>query len=471
MHWRPHGEAYIGDMIPFYHDGRYHIFYLRRQGDRPYVWGHIVSSDMRTWEEWPDVVHPGDERDPDGRGCWTGSVVHHAGTFYCFYTGWNPSAPHMGRYPQTICLAVSRDLREWEKIDDNPILWPNERYYEPNDWRDPYVFYNEAAGEWWMIICARDKTAPRPRAGALALAVSPNLRDWEVREPLWSGGVCWAPECPDIFREAGRWYLVYSHGITRYRMAESPFGPWLAAAPDTLDGPHVRAAKTLWDGARRLLFGWVPTRAGACDDGAWEWGGHMAIPRVLVPQTDGAVLPAMPAEYAAAGDVDREQRPIESGAVKPLRGMWAFGSQAAEVSAPDGVALARIDVPANFVATFEVNLGSSAVDAGVLLRMREDGSAGWKVGIEQSNRRLALYRWDAWGDPEPEISRPLRVNPDEPLTVQVVCHGSIAEVFVDGKASLATRAYHPADGWMGLWIANGMARIEGLVIRPIEPLP
>ncbi len=470
MHWRPGGDAYIGDMIPFFWDGEHHIFYLKRRGPEPYVWCHIKSPDLQTWHKLPDVVHPAaDPAAPDARGCWTGSVVHHDGTFYCFYTGWNPDRPHLGKYPQTICLATSRDLLQWEKTSEAPILWPDDRWYLPTDWRDPYVFFNQAAGQWWMVICARDAAAAGPRAGALALATSDDLQRWEIHPPLWSGGVCHAPECPDLFAFADRWYAIYSHGITRYRTAADPSGPWLAAAPDTLDGPQVRAAKTLADDqGRRLLFGWVPTRQDESDGGALQWGGHMAIPRQLIARPDGALVPQLPAEFAAPGAAGDDALQLLP-APQPLRGRWSIQPDKLTADAPDGVALCRLDVPADFALSVEVELAGPIADAGFLVRMTETGDSGWKIGIERSASRLALYRWESWGDPEPLISRPvLRFNGR--LRVHLFCHGSIIEVFVDGHASIAARAYAPPAGWLGLWAANGTARFAVCQITPLPPL-
>ena len=228
MHWRPRGR-FIGDMIPFFWEGKYHLFYLPRAEGHRHPWGHIVSSDLVHWEELPDALQPGPPGAPDAVGCWTGSVIEHQGTFHIFYTGWNPES----RYPQTICHATSQDLINWEKDLENPILVPDERWYERQDFRDPFVLYNPDAGEFWMLICARDRRVPFARRGCIAVAASPDLERWEIRQPLWSGSVCWAAECPDMFRLDKRWYLVYSHGTTRYRLAESPTGPWLAAPPDT----------------------------------------------------------------------------------------------------------------------------------------------------------------------------------------------------------------------------------------------
>lgn len=463
IHWRPGGDEYIGDMIPFFWDGEYHIFYLKRCGRAPYPWCHIKSSDLLHWQTLPDVVHPGPPGAPDAAGCWTGSIAHHDGTFYCFYTGWNPDADNL----QTICVATSRDLETWEKADDNPVLIPDPRWYEARDWRDPYVFYNPEEEQWWMVICARDAGAPGPRRGALALATSPDLQTWQVQEPLWSGGVCYAPECPDVFKLGDRWYLVYSHGITRYRHAASSSGPWLAAAPDTLDSHQVCAAKSLSDGQRRLLFGWVPTKEGDSDGGARQWGGHMAIPRLLAAQPDGALLPDIPTEFAAIAEGGEA---VDPATAEPLRGSWALTGEAARVTSADGVALLRLDVPADFILSAELQLAGDACEAGFLVRMTDSGDAGRKVAIERPTGRLAVYNWQTWGDPEAEMARPLRLGEAEPVRVHIVCHGSILEAFVGGRASLAARLYNPRDGWLGLWVANGSAAFRHLRLAPLDPL-
>lgn len=77
-----------------------------------------------------------------------------------------------------------------------------------------------------------------------------------------------------------RWYLVFStfsaRCVTRYRMSASLAGPWTAPENDALDGRAFYAAKTCSDGARRFAIGWIATREGESDAGAWQWGGAVA---------------------------------------------------------------------------------------------------------------------------------------------------------------------------------------------------
>ena len=89
--WRPEG-ALAGDTIPYYWEGKYHVFYLvASESSDPALrfyadWGHVVSSDLVHWEELPAALKPGPKGSPDGSGVWTGSVIEREGTFHIFYT-------------------------------------------------------------------------------------------------------------------------------------------------------------------------------------------------------------------------------------------------------------------------------------------------------------------------------------------------------------------------------------------------
>ena len=56
-----------GDAIPFYHEGKYHIFSLTSPpGTTVYparlrtTWSHSVSEDLVHWKELPTALYPGD---------------------------------------------------------------------------------------------------------------------------------------------------------------------------------------------------------------------------------------------------------------------------------------------------------------------------------------------------------------------------------------------------------------------------
>ena len=143
-----------GDAIPFYHEGKYHIFSLTSPpGTTVYparlrtTWSHSVSEDLVHWEELPTALYPGEGDEPDASGVWTGSVIYGEGKYHAFYTGYCLTA----EYQQTICHATSEDGITWTKDAANPVITPMIELYEKLDWRDPYVFYNEEDKCYWIL--------------------------------------------------------------------------------------------------------------------------------------------------------------------------------------------------------------------------------------------------------------------------------------------------------------------------------
>lgn len=132
-----------GDAIPFYHEGKYHIFSLTSPpGTTVYperlrtTWSHSISEDLVHWQELPTALYPGEGDEPDASGVWTGSVIYGEGQYHAFYTGYCLTA----EFQQTICHATSDDGITWTKDIANPVITPMTELYEKLDWRDPYVF-------------------------------------------------------------------------------------------------------------------------------------------------------------------------------------------------------------------------------------------------------------------------------------------------------------------------------------------
>ena len=145
----PKRGAAAGDTMPFYHAGRWHLFFSQPRSapgsmssGRGSSTAYLRSDDLVHWEEMPDSFGPGEHGECDGDGIWTGSVIEQGGVFHFFYTGYNRQSAS----PQTICKATSSDLLTWEKAPVNPLITPDPRWYETVDWRDPFVFRDAGPG-------------------------------------------------------------------------------------------------------------------------------------------------------------------------------------------------------------------------------------------------------------------------------------------------------------------------------------
>lgn len=209
-------------MIPFYQDGQFRLYYLyERRNKEQYgegtSWYEIRTQDFVHFEECGEVLPHGSINDQD-LNCYTGSVIEAGGKYHMYYTGQNPHPPFIenGEALQAVMHAVSEDLQKWTKIPEDTFYADGE-LCDRNDWRDPFVFWNQEAAEYWMLLAARLKTGPSRRRGCIALCASKDLSNWEIREPFWAPGLYITHECPDLFKIGeGQQHLTYNWRCKSY---------------------------------------------------------------------------------------------------------------------------------------------------------------------------------------------------------------------------------------------------------------
>lgn len=160
-------DAWAGDFIPFYSNGQFYLFYLQDWRDRARFgegtpWYLITTKDFIHFAEHGEMLARGGH-DQQDLYVFTGSVTKGEGRYHIFYTGHNPYLRKAGKPEQGVMHAVSDDLLHWKKVPQDTFFSPG-GIYEQNDWRDPFVFWNEDAKEYWMLLCARLKTGPVPQA-------------------------------------------------------------------------------------------------------------------------------------------------------------------------------------------------------------------------------------------------------------------------------------------------------------------
>ena len=488
--YAPERGAAAGDTMPFYHDGRWHLFFSQPPvGAWEYVerarvsTAYLRSDDLVHWEVMPDAFGPGEHGECDGDGVWTGSVVEHDGVFHFFYTGYNRQSAS----PQTICKATSTDLFNWEKSPGNPLITPDPRWYETVDWRDPFVFRDAGTGAFRMLISARLKDGPQFRRGCVAVATSDDLDHWEVGPPLASSMLTHCPECPEIFQLGGWWYLVESRYSERmqtvYRVAPTPEGPWESRRLDSLDGRRFYAAKSASDGERRVTFAWIPFRKHHDPKQHWVWGGELGSPRELVSQPDGTLtcrlLPEVAASYA-----DPIAFELDAGL-----GDWREdGAIACDATGTYGHALLRGPGRDDVLLDTVIEPGARTEAVGVLIEPRggDDLDSGYMLSIEPAKGRVLFDRWPAAMDPlwdslvlherhgievAPEIEAPLVERPfafapeDGRYRVRVLRKGSAVECFVAEQVVASFRVYETSDTAWGLFVQEGTARFHDLAFR------
>jgi len=461
--YRPIG-AWAADFIPLYANGRFHLFYLldwrdaARHGEGT-PWYQVSTTDFVHFTEHGEMLPRGSQTSQD-LYVFTGSAVEGEGRYHIFYTGHNPHLREQGKPEEGVMHAVSSDLLHWEKRPEDTFFAPADRY-EANDWRDPFVFRNEAAGEYWMLTAARLKTGPSRRRGCTALSVSKDLRTWQVRDPFYAPGLFFTHECPDLFRMGDWWYLVFSEFstglVTRYRMSRSLAGPWIAPDVDTFDGRAFYAAKTASDGKRRYLFGWNPTREGAKDYHGWHWGGNLVV-HELMQAADGTLAVRIPSTVRDAFAHASETQ------WRKAVGAFEQQSDAVAVKAPGTFACASAGVmPGRCRLETTVRFEPGTRGCGLMLRASRDAESAYYIRLEPSRKRLVFDSWPRSGDVPfaVELERPLELEAGRPVHLTVLVDGTVCVAYAGDQVAMNTRLYNLPQGEWGVFVEDGAAAFSG----------
>lgn len=461
-------NAKVGDVIPFFdrRTGRFRNFYLKNWNpDAP------RGAVRHGWHLMSGVRAEGMADTPVGILGGTGSIVDVDGTYHLFYCTFDDDPQR-----QWIRHAVGDDLVHWREVGEP--FGPDAAIYEPTDWRDPFVCWNEDERRWWMLVAAR-RAGGGERNGCVGLCVSDDLTHWRCEGPLYAPDTHQsAYECPDLFRMGAWWYLVYSHYTdgfaTVYRMARSPRGPWVRPRTDSFDSRAFYAAKSACDGRERYLFGWNPTRGEntwgfdpapeyGADYRTWNWGGSMVVHR-LVQHPDGTLGVAPPDDLVRV--VRRAGRP-EPAAPTPVQGDWRREGDC-WVGSGDGFAAALGGaMPRAGYLSATLAYEGDPVRFGLMLHVDERLSDGYYLCFDPWHRRIewrsGLRMHERGGQLFPyavEMERPLAMEPGRPYRVELFVDGTMAVMYVDRDLAFGMRLYDRRPGRFGWFAEGGAVRVS-----------
>lgn len=286
-------KGWVGDPMPFYNNGKFHIFYLydARDGANTFhPWYKTTTSDFVSYTDDGEMIACGAADSQEG-ALGTGSVFEHNGTFYAFYTGHNDKLDPK----EKILLATSTDLKTWTKITSFELRASDG--YDRNEFRDPVIIKNKATGKFNMLLSTRADYKGSWRA-VIACYSSSDLINWTLEMPYYDDDTTFMLECPDVFEMGGYEYLIYSNiddndRRVHYRYRQVGTVNWTVPALSNLDGRAFYAGKTVSNGIDRYLLAWCPTRDKNQDSGAIGWGGSLVVHKLYQNQ-DGTLSVTYP---------------------------------------------------------------------------------------------------------------------------------------------------------------------------------
>jgi len=467
-------NASLGDVIPFYEDGEFRLFYLHDKRKwyenrnptwpiGPISWYQIGTTDFLNFSEYGEAIPTGSDKDQDYY-IYTGSVIKAENHYHIFYTGHNPQFVKKNKNQDAIMHAISKDLVNWKKVPED-TFYADQKIYEKNDWDSPFVFWNSEANEYWMLICARIKSAPPRRRGCIGLCTSKDLKNWTASEPFWSPNIYYRMECADLFK-IGKWYyLLFStfseDCVTHYRMSKSVNGPWILPKNDTFDGRAYYAAKTATDGKRRFLFGWNPTKTPMQDcESKWNWGGNLIV-HEIIQNSHGELFIKVP---DTINNVFEKKIDFT---LYPLLGNWNITKKTISVDSRDSFscAVSNCNMPLTCKISIKVKYIKNTKNFGLILRLGDDQDSAYYIRFEPLRNRMVFDLWprtkifpstnhDSF---LPGLERPLDFKKQTFYHIKVFVDKTICVVYVNKQLALSTRIYNLNVGKWGLFVSEGSA--------------
>ena len=397
LHFKP-ADHVLGDVHPFFHQGECFLYYLK---PGKFSSSLVRSHDLLEWREAP-IAHSRVKPD-DWMAPWfvLGVFRDPVGQVYRSFYG-----IRRGR----MVSSVSRDLLNWH-CAPKEFHVPPANYYRQR--RDPFVFWIPEMNRFGCVMTTWMKGGrPEEKGGAVSLATSPDLKQWQDHGAIIDPGDMGQPECPQMFALGGRWYILASiHeeggvGQPAYWTSKSPLGPWPKAPTGALDGRHLCAAQVAFDGEIPLLFGWIPLTPSSPGKKK-RWGGHLALPRELHTLPDGSLgsrLPSMLLErFAGLPWREVPDFPITS-LPHALNGEWYDFAVEFTLQMPTTAKAVRVQI---------TPLGQAVLE----------------------HDRLRIF--DAAGELRSELTAD--IPSVQAVTVRIFVEADMVEVFVNGRHSLVAR--------------------------------
>ncbi|HZU27906.1 MAG TPA: glycoside hydrolase family 32 protein [Bryobacteraceae bacterium] len=447
QHWTndPNGTVFF--------DGEYHLFFQYNPfGDiwGHMSWGHAVSTDLVHWRELPVAL-------PEANGVmiFTGSTVIDAHNSSGFCAGGKPCmvAVYTGHSPgrQTQNLAYSNDRgRSWTKYSGNPVLDLNMA-----DFRDPDVFWSEAARRWTMAVSL-------PNEHKIRFYGSTDLKRWAKLSdfgPAGATGGQW--ECPNLVQlplegtGERRWVLKVglNPGGLQGGSGEQYFVGRFDGARFVNENP---ATTTLWTdygkdcycaltfnnlarGEQPVMIGWMNNWQYAVKLPTSPWRGQMTIPRQLSLR-------------------------------RTPEGIRLFQQPAPQLNELDESGPARDH-------SYRVTLRASpgAAHAFGVKLLASDGSATI-VGYNRATARIYMDRshsGDVAFSPDfaTRTEAPLELH-GAPLRLEILVDRSSVELFAqDGEVAMTNLVFAPLDAdAASFWSEGGRIASQTMQVRPMKSI-
>lgn len=449
QYFKPSGDLFVGDCIPFFHEGTFYLYWLldsahhaALNGLGGHQWALSTTIDLKNWKHYPIVLGIDEEWE---KSICTGSLAYTNKKFYA-----TRLINSEGKVNEQLSYAVSNDGVHFKKQKPNPF-YTSAPSYSKRDFRDPKVIVDNDGLFHLLVSSKKEDAVLQGTEGALVHLTSKDLKSWDVKNPVLTGQGS-VPECPDYFYWNGWYYLIYGHhGNTFYMKSRSKFGPWEEPRDQALNEDFSNVAKTAeFINGRRIAAAWIPSRIEDKDNMREIFGGN-AVFREVIQREDGTLSTKFPPEMIPATG-------------EPLKLTLNYDSMTFHehgkylITASDGVGAAFTDgIPLNCRITMEIEPIGDSEEYGLYLRSDVKAAGGYKLSFSANNQVVTLANTS--------ISAVNGLN--NTIKVDIIMKDDIIDVNVDSRRCIVNRLPEQKGNFLWIYAKHGKVMFKSIEVSPL----
>lgn len=428
-------ESWVGDPMPYYDEEKFNIFYLEdlRDGDVGFhPWSLFTTNNFYEYDDIGEVIPYSKNTQDQDLALGTGSVIKdNNGLYHAFYTGHNPN-----KMPkEAIMHATSEDKINWTKIPEDTFFASEQ--YSSDDFRDPYVIYNEDYKEYWMLITTR-----KDNVGVIALYTSDDLKIWEDQGVFFTNdmGTDSNLECPTLIKYGGYWYLSFSdqwpNRVTHYRIASDSKGEFNILEMDHFDGKGFYAGRMEKDSENLYIFGWTPTKEMYSDLENYDWAGNLVVHQ-LMQGKNGELYPVPIYNVIEKIKKDTKINLIEhSETVIKNNDTYKFAGEEYEFAKFDSIdGINKI--------TGKINLNSDSGKFGFMFDVDENNLGSLNIVFDIKKQEIQFYNTltNNISNLEAQSNIPFKFNDKSSIDFTILIDDSVVVIYVNDEVVLSNRMF------------------------------
>ncbi len=447
---------FVGDTMPYYEDGVFHIFYLAdmRDNKRGYhPWSLYETSNFYEFEDKGVVIPYADSAEAQDIALGTGSVIKDQnGKYHAFYTGHNDTYEPR----EAIMHAISDDMMNWTKLPEDTFYAGDA--YSSDDFRDPYVLYVEEEKQYWMLITTRTDAG-----GVIAKYTSKNLTEWTDAGVFFENdmGSDSNMECPSLIRYQGKWYLGFSDQwpdrMFHYRVSGSSNGPFEEMEQDVVDGNGFYAGRLESDGENLYVVGWNATKNEHLDSEEYNWGGNL-VAHQLVQEEDGSLVPILNTSIKEKMANELPLQPTKmTETIQKEDNNYTFSGTDYEVAEFNNLS-------GSYLLEGTIRDFTESEKFGLSFNIGADEVGALNLVFDVKDNKIAFYNTEEIYSNDPQSEIDIDFASLDELNISVLISDGVVTMYVNNKCAMTARMYYATETTWGIFGMNSDVKFEDVRI-------